>query len=134
MDKKANSIGYHRYEVAGDDKLPIYVHHLFPTDMPAERVEELVDGFKLSASMVRGHSYALTAYDLWRPTPWKNPGNRAAGAIGGTTAVANMIRAQRRARARKGGNAVFHGDAEGGDGVRASARGRLLARKRWQTQ
>jgi hypothetical protein len=52
------------------------------------------------------------------PAPY--PRYQSAGSIGGTTA-----------RAREGGNKAFHGNVEGTDGVRASARGKLMARKRW---
>lgn len=95
------------------------------------RLHALADGFKQTARQFRREGYKLSAYDLWRAIPYKNPRNQAAGSVGGTTAVANMNREQRRFRARKGGNTVFHGDSEGTDGVRASARGRLLARRRW---
>ncbi len=97
--------------------------------------DDTAELFRLTAAMLRArHGATVTAYDLWRAFGMTNPRNQAAGAIGGTTAVANMNRDQRRARARKGGNMVFHGDPEGTDGVRASARGRLLARRRWQNR
>lgn len=90
--------------------------------------------FKDAASRLRQKGSPETAYTLWRSFGLVNPRNRAAGSIGGTTAVANMTREERRIRARKGGNRVFHGDHDGTDGVRASARGRLLAARRWRSR
>lgn len=109
---------------------PVYVLHFHPKRLKQGHRDDLVDGFKRVAARLRHRGFSATAYDLWRASPWSNPKNQAAGSLGGTTAVANMTRDQRQARARKGGVMAMHG-CEEGDGVRASARGRLLARRRW---
>lgn len=110
---------------------PIYLGYIGPKVPNAASMDDLVVLFKMTGQTLRKHGLPATAHNLWRAFGLKNPRNQAAGSVGGTTAVANMTREQRRARARKGGNQVFHGDTDGTDGVRASARGRLLARRRW---
>lgn len=115
-----------------EESAPTYVVY-FGSKTPTEADRcALADAFKGVSGLLRRRGLRVTAYDVWRAFRWVNPRNQAAGRIGGTAAVASMTREERRARARRGGNKVFHGDPEGSDSVRASARGRLLAFRRWR--
>ncbi len=92
---------------------------------------DLVDVFRQVAAIVRGKGYQASAYDLWRTAGLKNPGNVAAGRIGGKTASGFMTPQQRLRRARRAGNVSMHDDPDGNDPTTASARGRWIARVRW---
>lgn len=87
--------------------------------------------YKDIASELRSLGMSCSAYSLWQVSPFKNIRNQRAGAIGGTAAIATMTKAARVARARRGGLMLFHGHADGGDPVKARARGKILAGRRW---